>query len=443
MPPKKIDETKYSVPTQLIYGKSHTDAWNYSHQVIPPQTRSATFRLDSAARGAEGFGAIGKKYPDDPGFDPIFVYDRMGEPNNIMLQHALAIAEEKEVAVTFASGMAAVTAGCCFALRSGSEIISHKTVYGCTYSLFTEWMPNFGHKVSFCDLKIADSFLPLVNENTRVLYLESPANPTLDLLDTEAIMQHVTAVNSTRSEDNKIITVMDNTFATPFCQRPGNYGVDVIVHSLTKGLCGFGTEMGGAVVTNKTFRDKLLMFRKDFGGRLSPDSAWHILVYGVSTLPLRMKKQQENALCVAEYLEGHPEVELVLYPGLPSFPQYDVAQRMMRDYDGNFAPGMMLYFALKGANAEESKARGEMIMDFVAQNAYSITLAVSLGQLRTLIEHPGSMTHASYSAEEQVKRGMHPGGIRLALGIESADDIIQDLESALTYMTKAPLNWQI
>lgn len=443
MDPKKLDERKYSIPTRLIYGKSHTDAWDYSHHVIPPMTKSSTFRLESARRGAEGFGAIAQRYPDDPGYLPIFVYDRMGEPNNIMLQHALAIAEEKEVAVTFSSGMSAVAAACCSHLWPNAELISHKTVYGCTYSLFTDWLPNFGHRVVFCDLTQPDAFLQHVTDKTRLLYLESPANPTLEMLDVEAIMELVRTVNGKRTEENRIITVMDNTFATPACQRPGNYGVDMVVHSLTKGLCGFGTAMGGAVVTERAFQNKLMLFRKDFGSILAPDSAWHILVYGVSTLPLRMKKQQENAQAVAEFLEAHPEIEHVCYPGLPSFPQHEIAKRLMRDYDGNFAPGMMIYFALKGETPQHSKHLGEMAMDYIAQYAYTITLAVSLGQLRTLIEHPGSMTHASYSAEEQVRRGMHPGGIRLAIGCESSQDIIRDLEDALEYMKAAPYDFQI
>jgi methionine-gamma-lyase len=437
MNPKKLDESKYSTATRLIYGKSFTEAWDYGHHVVPPMTKSTTFRLESAKRGAEGFGAIGNKFPDDPNHDQVYVYDRMGEPNNNMLQHALAIAEQKEVALTFASGMGAVSAAICFALNQGSEIISHTTVYGCTYSLFNTWMPKFGHKVHYCNLVTADSFLPLVNENTRLLYLESPANPTLDMLDLEAIMQLVRQINLNREKDRQIITVMDNTFATPYCQRPGNYGVDVVVHSLTKGICGFGTAMGGAVITEREYLPKLTSFKKDFGAVLSPDSAWHILTYGISTLAIRMRKQQENAARIANFLEDHSEIETVLYPGLKSFPQFEVAKRMMRDYDGNFAPGMMIYFTVKGKNAKEAKKRGEFIMDYLAQNAYCITLAVSLGQTRTLIEHPGSMTHAAYSAEEQIKRGINPGGIRLAVGIEDAGDIIKDLDSAFSAMKKS------
>lgn len=151
-------------------------------------------------------------------------------------------------------------------------------------------------------------------------------------------------------------------------------------------------------------------------------------------MPLRIQKSQSNAMKVAEYLEQHPKVENVRYPGLESFPQYEIATRMLKDFDGNFAPGIIIYFTLKSDSLEGSKSDGEKMMNFIADNSYCITLAVSLGQLRTLIEHPGSMTHAAYSAEEQMKIGMHPGGVRLAVGIESADDIIKDLDAALSQL---------
>jgi cystathionine beta-lyase/cystathionine gamma-synthase len=206
------------------------------------------------------------------------------------------------------------------------------------------------------------------------------------------------------------------------------------VHSLTKGISGFGTDMGGAVITRREFREPLILLRKDFGGTLSPLTAWHILVYGLSTLSLRIPKQQENALTIASYLEKHPLIQRVSYPGLPSFPQREIASRLMRDYDGHFAPGIILYFTVKGSSAEDSKRKGEMMMDWIAENAYAVTLAVSLGQVRTLIEHPGSMTHAAYPAEEQMRYGIEPGGIRLAVGIEHPDDVIRDLEGALKHI---------
>lgn len=432
---KKIDEKQYSIATRLIYGKSPASEWNYDHHVIPPMTASSTYRLDSATRGAQGFSAF-SQIPG-PGQSPIYIYDRFGQPTVDMLQHALATAEEKECAITFATGMAAVHAALCFALNQGSEIISHKTVYGCTYSLLTNWLSRLGIKTHFVDLTDPKSFTSLVNENTRVLYLESPVNPNLELIDTEAVMAEVNKINEKRSEDKKILTVFDNTFATPFCQRPGKHGVDIIVHSLTKGISGFGTDMGGAVVTAEKYREQLIVFRKDFGGILSSSAAWHILIYGISTLPLRVPKQQSNAQKIAEFLEQHPLVEKVNYPGLPSFNQYKLAQRLLRNYDDEFAPGFMIYFNLKSESPEQSKFLGEQMMNHIADNAYTVTLAVSLGQLRTLIEHPGSMTHVSFPAAEQMRRGIDPGGIRLAVGIEKADDVIKDLKAALEHIKKS------
>jgi len=427
---KKLDERSYSIPTRLIYGESYTSTWDYKFHVVPPITASSTFRLDSASRGAEGFEAIGQ-----PGLatDPIYVYDRMGEPNNNMLQQSLAIAEQAECAVTFATGMAAVHAALTFSLNAGSEIIAHRTLYGCTYSLLTTWMPKFGMKVHFDDLRDASCIEKLANENTKVVYLESPVNPSLELIDIKAVAQTVAKLNQGRSPEQRIITVIDNTFCTPWGQRPIPLGIDVVVHSLTKGISGFGVEMGGAVVTRKEFFTPLILHRKDFGGTLSPTVAWNILAHGLPTLPLRLPRQQQNAYNVSKFLEQHPLVETVRYPGLASFPQYELARKQMVDYYGDFAPGFMVYFTLKGATPEESRARGMRMMDYIAENAYAITLAVSLGQIRTLIEHPGSMTHSAYSADEQIKRGLDPGGIRLAVGIEHPDDIIRDLETALEH----------
>jgi methionine-gamma-lyase len=429
---KKIDERSYSIPTRLIYGESYTPTWDYKFHVVPPVTASSTFRLDSARRGAEGFEAIGQLISES---DPLYVYDRMGEPNNNMLQQSLAIAEQAECAVTFATGMAAVHAAITFALNPGSEIIAHRTLYGCTYSLLTSWMPKFGMKVHFADLRDPSCIAPLVNENTRVVYIESPVNPSLELIDIKAVADAIARLNDTRAPEKRIISVIDNTFCTPWGQRPLTLGIDVAVHSLTKGISGFGTDMGGAVVTRKEFYTPLILLRKDFGGNLSPAVAWNILTHGVPTLPIRLPRQQDNAREVAAFLERHPLVETVRYPGLTSFPQHELAKRQMLDYNGNFAPGFMVYFILKGATPEESRARGMKMMDYIAENSYTVTLAVSLGQIRTLIEHPGSMTHSAYSASEQVARGLDPGGIRLAVGIENAADIISDLEKALASCT--------
>lgn len=429
MSKEKPNDNSYSIPTQLIYGKSVSEEWDYSHHVIPPITTSSTFRLDSAQRGAYGFQKFGSPASDPGG--PIYIYDRLGEPNNDMLQSSLATAEQGEIAVTFASGMAAIHAAVCSTLTRSSEVVAHQTIYGCTYSLFSHWLPRFGVDVRFADFRRPETIAKLLSDKTRIVYLESPANPTLELLDLQQIIAIIQRENHERPADQQILTIIDNTFATPYCQRPLTLGFDMVVHSLTKGIGGFGVDLGGAVVTRREFFDDLVFFRKDFGSFLSPMVAWRLLVYGLSTLALRIPKQQENAAILARYLEQHPLVERVHYPGLQSFPQHQLAQKLLRSYKGEFAPGFMIYFTLKGKTAEESRALGERLMNHIASNAYTITLAVSLGQLRTLIEHPASMTHAAVPAAEQPRLGIDPGGVRLAVGIESAEDLLNDLERSL------------
>jgi cystathionine beta-lyase/cystathionine gamma-synthase len=250
-------------------------------------------------------------------------------------------------------------------------------------------------------------------------------------VDLQRIAELAQKANEGRLPEDRLYTVVDSTFATPFCQRPISFGIDFVVHSLTKGIGGFGTDIVGAVVGPNWAYDMLLLYRKDFGGILSPKSAWSVLVTGLPSLATRMRQMQATAMKVAEFLARRPEVEATLYPGLVDFPQRDLARRQMRDYDGNFAPGGMIYFLLKGRDHQDALRRAERLINFAARNSYCITLAVSLGNIRTLIEHPGSMTHSAIPAEEQQLKGIDPGGIRLAIGLEKPEDIIRDLTAAL------------
>lgn len=209
-------------------------------------------------------------------------------------------------------------------------------------------------------------------------------------------------------------------------------GVDFVIHSLTKGICGYGTDMGGAVITARKHYDHLLQYRKDFGGVLATKSAWSILVYGLPSLPIRMKRQQATALEVAKFLRTDRRIEAVHYPGLDSFPYYSRAKKQMRDYEGNFAPASLLYFTVKGKDPRTRQRKAERLINDLAKNAYAITLAVSLGNVRTLVEHPSSMTHSTIPVEKQMQRGVDPGGIRLSIGLEDADDIITDLSDGLS-----------
>jgi methionine-gamma-lyase len=427
--PKKPRE-QYRLRTRLIHGSFATGRWDYDHHVVPPQSSSATYRLSSVHRGAQGF--IEFATPESRRA-PIYIYDRLDEPSRGMLEENLAAAEGGEVAVTFATGMAAVSAALGILATSGDQIVAHQVLYGCTHSLMTSWLPRYKIRTDFCDLCNPETLASVVTKQCRVVYFETPVNPTMELIDLQAVRRVVDRLNTGRTDGERIRIVVDNTFCTPYCQRPLEHGVDLVVHSLTKDIGGFGTQMGGAVIGANEYFNLLMLYRKDFGGVLSPTNAWPILVYGLPTLATRMVNQQKSAMQVAEFLQRQPKVGRVLYPGLPSFPQRDLARRQMTSPDGAFAPGCMLYFELKGRDGTGNSAAeaAERFVDYVAEKAYTITLAVSLGQIKTLIENPFSMTHAAIPDEEKIRCGLQPGGIRLSLGLEDWHDIIADLEDAL------------
>jgi len=425
------NESGYQIRSRLIHGRSHSARWDYDHHVVPPMTASVTFRLDSVRRGAQGFEDFAQS-DEQHGHAPIYVYDRLGEPNGDMLEDNLAAAEGGEIALCFASGMAAISAAICTLARAGEHVIAHKVLYGCTYSLIKNWMPRFRIEHTLADMTDLDAVRQSVTKHTRVFYFETPVNPDMRLIDIAAIRALADEINADRPESQRIRIVVDNTFATPFCQRPLELGADVVCESLTKAIGGFGTDIGGAVIGPKSLYHDLILFRKDFGGALSPKSAWPPLVYGLPTLATRMINYQKSALRVAQFLEQHAKVDAVNYPGLKSFPQHELARTQMRDYRGHFAPGSMIYFVVRGADGT-GKA-GERLIDWAAQNAYTLTLAVSLGQIKTLIEAPYSMTHAAMPDDEKRARGLIPDGIRLSIGLEDWHDIIADLSAALEHV---------
>ena len=427
--PKKPRE-QYRLRTRLIHGSFATGRWDYDHHVVPPQSSSATYRLSSVHRGAQGFVEFATP---ESRRAPIYIYDRLDEPTRGMLEENLAAAEGGEVAVAFATGMAAVSAALGILTAAGNQIVAHRVLYGCTHSLMTSWLPRYKIRTDFCDLTDPESILNVATKDCRVIYFETPVNPTMELIDMRAVRQVVDRLNPGRPETEKIRIVVDNTFASPCCQRPLEHGVDLVVHSLTKDIGGFGTDMGGTVIGSSAYFNLLMLYRKDFGGVLSPKNAWPILVYGLPTLATRMVNQQKSAMQVADFLLRQPKVARVVYPGLANYPQRELAHRQMVTADGAFAPGSMLYFELKGKEGSPKSAAeaAERFVDHVAEKSYTITLAVSLGQIKTLIENPFSMTHASLPDEEKIRFGLLPGGIRLSLGLEDWHDIIADLEDAL------------
>ncbi len=425
-----IDDSKYSMDTHIIYGKDVSDKWDYSHHVTAPISSSTTFRLDSVERGAHGFEQFAhtEEFGDE---EPIFIYDRLGEPNKDMLEENLAYVEKGEMAVTFATGMGAISAVNGILLKTGDELITHNTLYGCTISLFNNWYPRFNIGVKNLDLTDPSNIQAAVTDKTKIIYFESPANPNLDIIDIEALREVVDDINSDRDKKEHIQIVIDNTFATPFCQRPIELGADFVVHSLTKGIGGYGTDMGGVVVGRKEFRDMLLLYRKDFGAVLNTKSAWAILTYGLPSLALRQRQQIKTAKRVAEFLSSHSLINYVNYPGLPGYKHHETAKKQMIDFNGNFAPGSMIYFSFKGKSASERKEKGRKFMDYVADHAYTMTLAVSLGHTRTLVEHPASMTHSVVHPDKLEERGLDAGGVRMAIGLENPDDLLLDLEDCL------------
>lgn len=425
----RTKKESYRIRTHLVHGNHERERWDFDHHIVPPISASAAFRLGSVHRGAQGFVEFASEEAEMSGHVPIYVYDRLDEPTRSMLEENLAYAESGETAVSFASGMAAISAALGVTTKAGDEIVAHHTLYGCTYSLMTHWLPRTGVQVRFADFRDERSFKEAITSRTRVVYFETPVNPTLDLIDIREVRRWMDEAKDERRGKDRLLMIVDNSFATPYCQRPLELGADVVVQSLTKDIGGFGTDMGGAVIGARGLHGPLLMYRKDTGGVLSPRNAWPILVYGLPTLATRMVNQQKTALRVAQFLEQHPKVAGVHYPGLETFPQYELARRQMTSYDGKFAPGSMLYFVLRG-DAKSATEAADRFIDYIANHSYSITLAVSLGQTRTLIEEPYSMTHSALPDEVKRARGLEPGGIRLSVGLEDWHDLIEDLRSA-------------
>ena len=423
-------KTDYRMRTHLIHGNFESKKWDYDHHVVPPISASATYRLDSVHRGAQGFFEFGSDEAGGTQRVPIYIYDRLDEPTRGMLEENLAYAERGDMCVTFTTGMAAISAAIGVTVKAGEEILAHPILYGCTYSLFSTWLPRFGIKTSLADLTNDDALLSAVTDRTRVVYFETPVNPTLQLIDIARVKKLVDEINVHRKEHQKLVIIVDNSFATPYCQRPIELGADIVVESLTKNIGGFGTDMGGAVIAAHSYYHPLMLYRKDFGGTLPSKSAWSIMVYGLSTLATRLTNQQKTALRIAQFLDRHPKVARVLYPGLETFPQYKLARRQMVDYNGKFAPGSLIYFTFKGDEFTASQA-AEQFVDFIAKHSYVVTLAVSLGETKTLVETPYSMTHSALPDEEKRAKGIEPGGVRLSVGLEDWHDIIDDLSMAL------------
>ena len=368
--------------------------------VIPPVYMTSTFAFATAEYGAGCFS----------GEEHGHFYTRISNPTLALLEARMAALENGEAGVAFSSGMGAIAATFWTLLRPGDEIIVNRTLYGCTFALLHHGIGEFGVVVKHVDMANPAELQAAISPATRMIYFETPANPNMQLVD-------IPAVSRIAHTHDNLLVVIDNTYCTPYLQRPLELGADVVVHSATKYLSGHSDITAGMVVTSQLLADRLrLQGLKDLTGAvLSPHDA-HLLMRGIKTLALRMDRHCSSAQAIAHMLQDHPAVEWVAYPGLPSFPQYELASRQMK------LPGGMIAFELKGG-----MAAGQRFM-----NALQLfSRAVSLGGAESLAQHPASMTHSTYTLEERARHGISEGLVRLAVGLEDVADLLADIEQAL------------
>ena len=366
--------------------------------VITPIYQTSTFKFKDAKQGADRFA----------GKESGYIYTRLGNPTIRALEKKLALLEHGYDALACSSGMAAVNTTLLGLLKSGDHIISTNAIYGCTFGVLTESYMKFGVEISFVDTSDLALIEKNIKPNTRLIYIETPANPTMKISDIEAI--------SKLAKQHNLYTVVDNTFASPILQNPLDLGADVVVHSLTKYINGHADIVGGAVIT-KTQELYNILYEtfKNMGFNMDPHQAY-LVTRGAKTLNLRVLKSQESAQIIAEYLEKHPKVDSVAYPGLPSNPQYDLIKKQMK------GPGSMISFELKGGYEAGFKLMNSVKL---------IALAVSLGGIESLIQHPASMTHSHVSEEAKKAAFITDGLVRLSVGIEDIEDLLEDLDQAL------------
>ncbi|MDO4691789.1 MAG: methionine gamma-lyase [Porphyromonadaceae bacterium] len=365
-----------------------------------PIYQTSTFIFDNAEQGGRRFAL------EEGGY----IYSRLGNPTCATVEEKVASLEGGEACVSAASGMGAITSAIWVCVQAGDHIIAGKTLYGCTYAFLEHGLRRYGVEVSFVDMRDPEEVRRAMRPNTKLVYVETPANPNMYLADIEAIAKIAHTQEGVR-------VMVDNTYCTPYICRPLTHGADIVVHSATKFLNGHGDVIAGFVIGNQEYIDQVrLVGIKDLtGASLGPFEAF-LINRGLKTLHIRMERHCENAQKVAEYLEKHPKVTSVAYPGLESFPQRELAKKYMR------LSGSMIAFEVAGG-----LEAGRKLMNSVRL----CSLAVSLGDTETLIEHPASMTHSPYTAEERAASGISEGLVRLSVGIEDAEDIIADLDQAL------------
>jgi methionine-gamma-lyase len=387
--------------TKVIHGGNKK---NDVGSAATPIYQTSTFIFDCAEQGGKIFSG------DENGYR----YTRFGNPTNSVLEEKLAILENAEACISAASGIGAISTALLTALKCGDHVISSSTIYGDTSALLNNGLKKYGVEIDFIDMVDPENVRKAMKENTKVVYIETPANPTLKISD-------IKAISSIAHENKNCIVMVDNTFCTPYIQKPIELGADVVLHSGTKFLNGHGDVVAGFILSSKEFiNEAKLGIQKLTGAILSPFDSY-LLIRGLKTLPIRMEKHCSNAMVVAKFLENHTAVEKVYYPGLKSFNQYELAKKQMS------LPGAIIAFEL---------VRGIESGRTVMNNLKICRLAVSLGDTETLIQHPASMSHSICSKEERVSAGISDGLVRLAVGLEDVEDIIDDLRQALDLVIK-------
>jgi len=390
-----MDTKNLGFDSKLIHAGDFEDA---NGSAVTPIYQTSTFAFKNSKHGADLFA----------GREKGFIYTRIGNPTIDALENKLAELENGCGGIALASGMAAVTTVYMAFLAQGDHIVCTSAVYGPSRGVLESHFAKFGVEASFVDTASLENIEKAIKPNTKVLYLETPTNPTISLTDIKKA--------SEIAHKHGLIVVVDNTFCSPYLQKPLDLGADVALHSLTKFINGHADIVGGALIAkDPEVYAKLRKTMVYMGGNMDPHQAY-MVIRGVKTLSLRVDRAQESSMKVAEFLENHPKVAWVKYPGLKSYPQYDLAQEQM---DG---PGAMISFELKGGYDA-----GVTLMD----NVHLALLAVSLGGVETLIQHPASMTHAGLPREARLEADITDGLVRFAVGIENVDDIIADLDYAL------------
>jgi methionine-gamma-lyase len=389
------DPDMYDFETNAVH--AGTAPCKVTGSLVPPIYQTSTFVFKNADHGAALFKEEAEGY----------IYSRISNPNTDMLARKMAVLEGGEAAQVCSSGLSATLCAALSFAGNGDHIVSDGVIYGGTFCQFSEQLTRMGISTTFVDTGNIKEVESAIRPNTKLIWTETPANPTLKCVDIKKLCDFAKTKN--------LPVIVDNTFATPYLQRPFEYGATMIVHSATKYIGGHGDVVAGIVVGNKTDIHRVWDFNGHLGTNLGPFEAW-LLLRGLKTLHLRMRKHCENAMEIAKFLSKHPKVEIVRYPGLETDPNYAIAKKQMKSFGG------MISFDVKGG-----KEAGKIVMN----NVKLCTLAVSLGDCETLVEHPASMTHSTYNAEGLAKAHITEGMIRLSVGIENAQDLIKDLDYVL------------